>query len=150
MQWLVREFAALTVDEVYAILRLRSEVFVVEQKCAYQDIDGLDREALHVFAVDGGEVLACARIFAPGVREAAARIGRVVTAPSLRKSGVGKELMARSLAAIEERWGAVRIRLNAQKYIERFYAGFGFAPDGAEFLEDDILHVPMARPEDWK
>jgi ElaA protein len=150
MQWHCRDFAELTLDELYGILALRVEVFILEQRCFYQDLDGLDRQALHVFATDGDRVVAAARIFAPGVRDEAAVIGRVVTSPSQRKSGLGKQLMTRTLAAVAERWGRVRIRLNAQKYIERFYAGFGFERAGDDFMEDDIPHLPMARPEGWR
>ena len=147
MEWHCREFAQLTLDELYAILKLRIEVFVLEQRCFYQDLDGLDRQALHVFASDGNDVVAAARVFGPGVREEAVVIGRVLTAPSLRKSGLGRELMSRTLAAVEARWGDARIRLNAQKCVERFYASFGFVRAGDDFLEDDIPHLPMARPE---
>jgi ElaA protein len=153
-QWRYRAFAELTTAELYALLRLRQEVFVVEQRCAYLDADGLDAAAAHLFCVDGDHdgdglpprLIACARLFAPGVRGDAAVIGRVVSAPALRGTGIGKELMARALFAIAERHGAVAVRLGAQKYLERFYAGFGFVRDGDDYLEDDILHVPMVRP----
>jgi ElaA protein len=148
MRWNLRDFAALSVDELYALLRLRQEVFVVEQKCPYLDADGLDARAMHLFAVDeGGTPVACARLFAPGAKEAAAAvIGRVVTAPSVRKSGVGRELMRRAIAAIEERHGRVPIVLGAQKYLQRFYESFGFVRDGEDYLEDGIEHLPMRRP----
>jgi ElaA protein len=153
MEWHCRDFAALELDQLYGILKLRLAVFVIEQRCFYQDLDGLDQQALHVFASDGGEVVAAARVFAPGVREESVVIGRVLTATAQRNTGLGKELMARTLAAIEARWGKVRIRLNAQKYVERFYAGFGFERAGDDFLEDDIPHLPMARApgagKDW-
>lgn len=148
MRWEIREFAALTGAELYAILQLRQEVFVVEQKCPYLDADGLDHAAAHLFAADGERVVATARIFAPGVRRAEAVIGRVVSSPSLRRSGVGRELMRRAVAAVEERHGAVAIWLGAQKYLERFYASFGFVRDGADYDEDGIPHLPMRRPED--
>jgi ElaA protein len=148
MHWDLREFSALAGSEVYALMALRQAVFVVEQKCPYLDADGLDAEATHLFALDGGATVACARLFAPGVRRAEAVIGRVVTAPSVRKSGVGRELMRRAIAALEERHGGVAIWLGAQKYLERFYASFGFVRDGDDYLEDDIPHLPMRRPED--
>jgi ElaA protein len=147
MEWHCRDFAALELDQLYGILKLRLAVFVIEQRCFYQDLDGLDQQALHVFAVDGNDVVAAARVFAPGVREESAVIGRVLTATALRNSGLGKLLMAHTLAAVEKRWGRVRVRLNAQKYVERFYAGFGFVRAGDDFLEDDIVHLPMAK--DW-
>ena len=90
MRWEHRAFGELTPRELYDLLRLRQEVFVVEQTCAYLDADGLDSSATHLFAVDGEAVVACARLFAPGVRRAEAVIGRVVTAPSVRRSGIGR------------------------------------------------------------
>ena len=100
MRWELRAFDALTLDaSCTAILRLRQDVFIVEQKCAYADADGADERALHLFAVDGDDVVACARLFAPGVRRDEAVIGRVVTAARVRKLGVGRELMRRAIAA---------------------------------------------------
>ncbi len=147
LEWREREFAALTVGELYGVLKLRQEVFVVEQACAYLDADGLDGRASHLYAVDaGGHVVACARLFAPGVQKSAAVIGRVVTAPSLRRTGVGRELMRRAIGALEARHGRVAIALGAQKYLQRFYESFGFVRDGDDYLEDGIPHLPMLRP----
>lgn len=148
MRWEHRGFDALSVNELYGIVRLRQDVFIVEQKCAYADADGLDGRATHLFALDGEALLACARLFAPGVRRAEAVIGRVVTAPSVRKSGLGRELMRRAIAAVEDEHGRVGIWLGAQKYLERFYASFGFVRDGDDYDEDGIPHLPMRRPED--
>jgi ElaA protein len=148
--WRAKPFAELTTPELYALLKLRQEVFVVEQRCAYLDADGLDPQARHLFAVEpatdanGGVLVlgACARLFAPGVRADEAVIGRVVSAPALRKSGVGRELMARAI----ELCGADQpIRIGAQKYLERFYRSFGFERAGEDYLEDDIEHLPMVR-----
>lgn len=151
--WSHKEFVELSLDELYGVLALRQEVFIVEQRCPYADADGLDRAASHLFARDDDgdaaattRVVACARLFAPGVHQPAAVIGRVVTAPSVRKSGMGKELMARAIDAIERRHGATPIQLGAQQYLERFYAAFGFARAGADYFEDGIRHLPMRRP----
>ena len=143
----MRAFAELSTSELYGLLKLRQEVFVVEQSCPYLDADGLDAAASHLFAVDsdGSAMLACARLFAPGVRELEAVIGRVVTAPSVRRSGAGRELMRRAIAAIEDAHGPVPIRIGAQKYLERFYGSFGFARDGEDYLEDGIPHLHMLR-----
>lgn len=146
MRWELRAFDALTARELYGVLRLRQDVFIVEQKCAYADADGADERALHLFAVDGDEVVACARLFAPGVRRADAVIGRVVTAARVRKLGVGRELMRRALDALQVEHGRVAIWLGAQKYLQRFYESFGFVRDGDDYLEDDIPHLPMRRP----
>jgi ElaA protein len=148
MHWELREFGALSRDELYRLLALRQAVFIVEQKCPYQDADGLDARAAHLFAADGDEVVACARLFAPGERRAEAVIGRVVTAPSVRRSGLGRELMRRAVAAVEERHGRVAIWIGAQKYLERFYASFGFVRAGDDYDEDGIPHLPMRRPEE--
>jgi ElaA protein len=146
MRWKLRAFAALTVAELYGILRTRQEVFIVEQKCAYADADGLDPLATHLFAADGDAVIACARLFAPGLRRREAVIGRVVTAASVRRTGIGRELMRRAIEAIEAEHGSVAIWLGAQKYLQRFYESFGFSRDGDDYLEDDIPHLPMRRP----
>jgi ElaA protein len=145
VRWERKEFGELSATELYALLRLRQAVFVVEQRCAYADLDGLDAEAAHLYAVDGDEVVAYARLFAPGVRAPEAVIGRVVTAASVRRSGVGRALMARAIAALVERHGAVAIRLGAQEYLQRFYESFGFVRDGDDYIEDDIPHLPMRR-----
>ncbi len=146
MRWELRAVDALTVGELYGILRTRQDVFIVEQKCAYADADGLDPAASHLFAVDGDTVVACARLFAPGLRRREAIIGRVVTAASVRRSGLGRELMRRAIDAIEAAHGRVPIWLGAQKYLQRFYESFGVGRDGDDYLEDDIPHLPMRRP----
>jgi ElaA protein len=148
MRWELKNFGALTPGELYSILRLRQEVFIVEQKCAYGDADGLDAGATHLFAVDGGEVVACARLFAPGTQRTEAVVGRVVTAASVRRSGLGRVLMQRAIEALVALYGPVAIWLGAQKYVERFYASFGFVRDGEDYEEDGIPHLPMRRPED--
>lgn len=147
-QWRLASFAQLTTHELYAILALRQEVFVVEQRCAYRDADGLDVHARHLFAVDAVAhdgtltLAAVARLFVPGVHAQEAVIGRVVTAPALRKSGLGRELMTRAIAASGEH---APIRIGAQAYLERFYRSLGFERAGEDYLEDDIPHLPMVR-----
>ncbi len=144
-RWEHRAFAELQIAELYGLLKLRQEVFVVEQACVYLDADGLDARASHLFAVDGDTVVACARIFAPGVREDAAVIGRVVTAVSRRGQGLGRELMRRAIRIIEEAHGATPIQIGAQQYLQRFYESFGFVRNGDDYLEDGIVHLPMRR-----
>ncbi len=149
MIWHLSEFAALSTGELYALMALRQAVFVVEQRCAYADLDGLDAQAAHLWCVaaDGDpRPLAYARLFAPGVRGPEASIGRVVTAPSVRRGGLGRELMRRAIDAVVARHGAVAIRIGAQKYLERFYGSFGFVRAGDDYVEDDIPHLPMLRP----
>src|SRR5260370_29635966 len=104
MEWHCRDFAALELNQLYGILKLRVSVFVIEQRCFYQDLDGLDQQAVHVFASDGDEVVAAARLFAPGGREEAVVIGRGLTAAAQRNSRLGKELMTHALAPVAQRW----------------------------------------------
>jgi ElaA protein len=143
--WEHRSFAQLTPADLYNVMQLRQDVFVVEQQCAYADADGLDHMASHLFAVHRSVVVAYARLFRPGVRGTAAVIGRVVTARVFRGRGLGREIMRRAIAAIEEAHGPVPIRLGAQARLQAFYESFGFVRDGEDYLEDGIPHLPMRR-----
>ena len=145
MTWQECSFAELTVRELYDLLRLRAAVFVVEQTCAFQDMDNLDIQARHLLGRIDGIVLAYARLFGPGECYAEASIGRVVTAAACRRTGVGKELMGEAIAALERHWGSGPIRIGAQAYLERFYASFGFVRDGDNYVEDGIPHLYMVR-----
>lgn len=147
MRWRHARYDELTVDELYRILALRQEVFVVEQACPYQDVDGRDRDATHLWTDDdaGAHTLAYARLFAPGVRYPEACIGRVVSAPSTRRTGLGRALMAEAIARLHAAHGPVAIRISAQRYLERFYGELGFVTTSPEYLEDGIPHVEMVR-----
>lgn len=146
MRWTLRLWSELTRDELYALMVARQEVFVVEQTCPYLDADGADAEAIHLWAHDETTpVLAYARIFAPGAKGVEARIGRVLTTAAGRKQGLGRALMRRAIEVVGERFGAVPIRIAAQKYLERFYGELGFVSEGPDYLEDGIPHVDMAR-----
>lgn len=153
LAWTCVAYADLTLDALYAALQLRSRVFVVEQVCPFLDADGDDDRAWHLLGWahrDGTRPFlgAYARLFAPGVKYAEASIGRVVTHPEVRRSGAGRALMAEALARLAELTPGTPVRIGAQKYLERFYAGFGFVRDGADYLEDDIVHLEMVRPGD--
>lgn len=144
MAWHLRTWDALTRDELHALLRLRAEVFVVEQRCAYQDVDGLDPLAQHLWQADdggGAEPRCYARVFAAGVRGPDAVIGRVVVAPAARGRGAGAALMRRAMAAC----GDAAIAISAQAYLERFYRDLGFTRTSADYLEDGIAHLAMRR-----
>ncbi len=131
---------------LYAALRLRSAVFVVEQNCVFPDMDGLDLEAEHLCGVTAsGEVLAYARLLRPGLKYAEASIGRVVTDPSVRRTGLGRELMRQALGGCRSRFPASPIRIGAQQRLERFYNEFGFVTEGERYLEDGIWHVEMLK-----
>ena len=145
MKITVKSFGALTAAELYDILRIRSEVFVVEQDCVYQDIDGKDQKALHVIGTRNDEIVAYTRIFKPGDYFEEASIGRVVVNPTERKYGYGKEIMRASIIAIEMHFKVDVIKLSAQLYLERFYHTLGFDQVGDGYLEDGIPHIGMVR-----
>lgn len=142
-----KPFAALTLADLYALLQLRSEVFVVEQVCAFQDIDGHDQAALHLLGYTAvGELAAYARLLPPGVSYAQASIGRVVTSPRHRGLGLGRQLLQEALGQCAAQLGPQPIKIGAQQYLLAFYQGFGFVVEGAGYLEDGIPHVHMVRP----
>jgi ElaA protein len=142
-----RSFTQLSVEELYALLRLRSEVFVVEQQCAYQDIDGKDPQADHLLAWDSdGSLSGCLRVFGPDPADGCARIGRIVTSPRHRKTGLGRWLVRQALKFVSTRYGDVLIKISAQAHLERFYTEFGFARSSPDYLEDGIPHCDMLHP----
>ncbi|MFC4221752.1 GNAT family N-acetyltransferase [Flagellimonas marina] len=143
MEAVVKTFEELSTQELYQILRLRSEVFVVEQDCVYQDIDNMDQKALHVLGLKDGELVAYTRMFKPGDYFENASIGRVVVAQKQRKYGYGKQIMQVSMAALAQRFPKTTIEISAQKYLLKFYTELGFTTQGEEYLEDGIPHVRM-------
>lgn len=147
MKIYIKRFNELETSELYGVLQLRSEVFVVEQDCVYQDLDGKDAKALHVIGKKDGEIVAYTRVFAPGDYFADASIGRVVVKQSQRKYGYGKVIMEASIKTVEERLGTKTIRISAQTYLLKFYNSLGFTAEGTEYLEDGIPHVSMVRTQ---
>lgn len=145
MYWKTKRFDELTSHELYAILQLRSKVFVVEQNCVYQDMDDKDHKALHLMGYEDGTLVAYSRLLPSGVSYTELSIGRVVTDPEFRRKGLGKELMQMSLDKMQEEYGKQPIRIGAQKYLTSFYESFGFNIKGDEYLEDGIPHVEMLR-----
>ena len=144
MRWTCVPFAELSVQQLYAALALRSEVFVVEQQCIFLDIDGLDPQVWHLLGHgDDGSLKAYLRLLPPGLKGPDAIIGRVVTAPSARSGGVGRALMTEALVQCERLWPGQPITLHAQAHLERFYASFGFVPVGEHYMEDGIQHIEM-------
>jgi ElaA protein len=146
--WQLKPFDALTPYELYAIMAVRQRVFVVEQRCAYLDADGYDARALHLWYApyDTAPIDAYLRAFGPGVKYPECSLGRVVTSPEARRTGLGKTLVARGLDALRSHHGDVPVRISAQQYLERFYGAFGFVRVGDDYLEDDIPHCEMLRP----
>lgn len=136
------EFSA---AELYALLKLRVDVFVVEQKCPYSEIDGKDPEALHLRLLEGGELVAAARLFAPDGASKPSKIGRVVVSPAHRGKRLGEALMREAVERCQDLFSGHPIALSAQSHLERFYRSFGFAPVSDEYLEDGIPHVDMIR-----
>ena len=140
LRWHERAFGELSVVDLYAIVALRERVFVVEQTCAYLDADGLDLASRHLWA-EADSVVAYLRIVPPGARFTELSLGRIVTAPELRGTGLGRALVQRGLDAV----GAVPVRISAQAHLERFYGGFGFRRASEPYLEDGIPHLEMLR-----
>jgi ElaA protein len=143
MNWLCLPFAELGSERLYAILQRRAEVFVVEQRCFYQDVDGLDPQAMHLMAWDGNQLLAYARLLPPGLKARSPVIGRVLTAPAARGSGLGHELAARAVQECERLWPGLGITLFAQAHLQAYYARAGFVGVGEVFDEDGIAHREM-------
>ena len=153
--WRCAPFGELTVAELYAILQVRAEVFVVEQACAFQDLDGADAASWHLCgtrspvtpakagAQSPVQLVAYARLIPPGIKFAEVSIGRVVTSPLVRGTGCGRELMERALAEARRLWPGKPIRIGAQRRLERFYASLGFVEASAPYDEDGIEHVEM-------
>ncbi len=142
-RWHTAAFTELDTAELYAILRLRQEVFAVEQQSIYLDLDGKDQVAEHMMCWQGEELLAYQRMLGPGLAYAESAIGRIVVALAARGSGLGRELVRRGIAHNLQRWPAQDIRINAQSYLERFYRELGFTVDSDHYDLDGIPHVEM-------
>ncbi|MCR9263594.1 MAG: GNAT family N-acetyltransferase [Flavobacteriaceae bacterium] len=145
MEIVTKTFNELSNTELYQIMRLRSEVFVVEQDCVYQDLDNKDQKALHVVGSKDNKVVAYTRIFKPGDYFKNSSIGRVVVGADQRKYGYGKQIMLASLQAIEQRFPNTIVEISAQTYLLKFYTELGFERIGEEYLEDGIPHVKMIK-----
>jgi len=143
----VKTFEDLSINELYNLLELRSEVFVVEQNCVYQDLDGKDLKALHILGYKNNKLVAYTRIFKPGDYFKEASIGRVVVEKTERKHSYGYTIMEASIKAIKERFNTEVIKLSAQTYLKRFYNNLEFKEEGEEYLEDDIPHILMVRKD---
>jgi ElaA protein len=143
--WTCKKFDELTPQELYAILRLRNEVFVVEQNCPYQDADNKDQQAYHLMGWSDDLLAAYTRLIPPGISYEQPSIGRVVTSPKMRRTGIGKMLMQQSLEWMEKLFGLTDVKLGAQLYLKKFYESFGFQQSSDVYLEDGIQHIEMIR-----
>jgi len=145
MDILIKRFKDLTIDELYDLLQLRSEVFVVEQNCVYQDIDNKDQKALHVLLKQNNSVIGYTRIFKPGDYFEYASIGRVVIEKKNRHNNLGTLIIKASIQAIKDKLDTETIKISAQTYLYNFYTNLGFKAQGDSYLEDGIPHVAMIR-----
>lgn len=145
LEWKIKRFEALTAIELYNLLQLRSEVFVVEQNCPYQDVDNKDQIALHLIGEDNGETVAYARLFKPKDYFEEASIGRVVVKPTYRDKKLGHILMREAIYYTKQQFLTTKITISAQLYLKKFYEGHGFIQTSETYLEDDIPHIKMKK-----
>ena len=145
IKWTVKKFDELSVHELYSILRLRSEVFVVEQACVFQDMDNKDQSSYHLMGHEDEHLVAYTRLIPPGVSYSYASIGRVITSQSARGTGIGKQLMETSINKAQQLFGNVPIKIGAQLYLKDFYHSFGFEQSSDIYDEDGIDHIEMIR-----
>ena len=148
--WSCKAFNALTCDELYTILQLRNEVFVVEQNCVFQDCDDKDQQSYHfmgwstgLLAEEQNKLIAYTRLMPAGLAYKEISIGRVVTSPSIRNKQIGKELMVKSIEKLHELFGKTPIKIGAQLYLKKFYESLGFTQNSEVYLEDGIEHIKM-------
>jgi ElaA protein len=146
LTWTCKPFDNLTPGELYSILRLRSEVFVVEQNCVFQDMDDKDQSSLHLMGSDRDKLLAYTRILPPGISYVESSIGRIVVSPMSRRMGLGRPLLINSIETLYRLYGRVDIKIGAQFYLKKFYESFGFIQSGEIYLEDGIQHIEMILP----
>ncbi|WP_367867479.1 GNAT family N-acetyltransferase [Pedobacter sp. WC2423] len=141
-----KPFDSLTVKELYAILKLRSEIFVVEQNCVFLDTDGKDLSCQHLMLYQNKQLMAYARIVPAGLSFTEPSIGRIVSSHAARGKGFGRQLVSLAIANCQRLYGNKPIKIGAQLYLKSFYESFGFVIYGEEYLEDDIVHIDMIRP----
>jgi len=146
INWSIKKFDDLTPNELYSVLQLRNEVFVVEQNCVFQDADNKDQDSHHLMGWDNEMLVAYARIVPPGIAyDSFPSIGRVVTSPKMRNKGIGKILMWQSIEELQKLFGNSSIKLGAQLYLKKFYESFGFVQSSEVYMEDGIPHLEMIR-----
>ena len=143
INWVCKHFRELTTEELYQVLRLRSEVFVVEQNCVFLDMDNKDFACHHLMGWSGDRLVGYSRIVPPGISYVESAIGRIVSSPAARGSGVGRELLTQSIRTLYQLHGKRDIRIGAQYYLKEFYASYGFVQTGEIYSEDGIDHIEM-------
>jgi len=148
INWSFKQFDNLTPHELYSVLQLRNEVFVVEQNCVFQDADDKDQDSYHLMGWDNEMLVAYSRIIPLGLAyDSFPSIGRVVTSPKMRRTGIGKTLMWQSIEELQKLFGKSSIKLGAQLYLKKFYESFGFVQSSEVYIEDGIPHIEMIRRE---
>ena len=145
IHWTLKKFDSLSSLELYKIMQLRNEVFVVEQNCVYQDADNKDNTSWHFMGLDNDKLVAYTRILPPGLSYTEPSIGRVVTSPAARGSGIGRELMLQSIEEVKKLFGHMPVKIGAQLYLQKFYTSLGFEQTSEIYLEDGIEHIEMVR-----
>jgi ElaA protein len=145
LEWKIKRFETLSTQELYKLLQLRAEVFIVEQNCVYQDIDGKDEKALHLIGEDNCEIVAYARLFKPNDYFEQASIGRVVVKETSRAKKLGHILMREAIQVIKTHFDERKITISAQLYLKKFYESHGFIQTSEMYLEDDIPHIEMRK-----
>ena len=143
MKWSLKKFSELTNHEIYKILKLRNEIFIVEQSCPYMDCDGKDEESYHLFAEDGEDIIAYLRIIKKGIIYDDVAIGRVCVNKKYRKNNLGREMLLRAISFIENELKEKKIKIQAQSYLYDFYKSLGFKEISDNYLEDGISHIDM-------
>lgn len=143
LNWELKKFEELKVEEIYKILKIRTEVFVVEQQCAYQDCDGKDEKSYHLYLQNQGEIAGYLRILPKGVSFNELSIGRVLVNKSYRGKGIAREMMLKALDFIEKELKETEVKISAQVYLIDFYRSLGFKETSKEYLEDNIPHIDM-------
>ena len=147
INWSFKKFDNRTPIELYSVLQLRNEVFVVEQNCVFQDADNKDQDSHHLMGWEDDILVAYSRIVPPGIAyDSFPSIGRVVTSPKSRRNGIGKLLMHQSIEHLQKLFGESSIKLGAQLYLKNFYESFGFLQSSDAYIEDGIPHIEMIRP----
>ncbi|EJO5347794.1 GNAT family N-acetyltransferase [Clostridium botulinum] len=143
MEWKMRKFNELSTEEIYEILRIRNQIFIVEQKCPYEDCDGKDKNAYHLFCMDKGKIISYLRILEKGVSYDEISIGRVLVNENYRGTGLAKKSISKAIDFIENNLNEKSIKIQAQHYLLDFYKSFGFKPISEVYLEDNIPHIDM-------
>jgi ElaA protein len=145
--WKCKPFDALSSHELYAIIRLRNEVFVVEQNCVFQDADNKDQRSFHLMGYIDSQLAGYARLVPAGVSYKNISIGRIITSPTFRKMGVGKALMQKAIEYCNQLFNRQTIKIGAQLYLKKFYENFGFEQVGEPYDEDGIIHIHMLKEQ---